>query len=180
MRSRADLAPGIVLLAFGIWVIVESRNISYTNLIGNDPLTPATAPTALGVLLSVLSIGLIVRSLVRRPAPVSTVSTMDTAKTGDAEDTGDADGTEPVPRWRAAQVGIAIVVCVGYAVLLPRLGFVITTPLLVAALIAVAVGRERPVVTTLIAILLPAGCYPLFIAALGLDLPVWPGGGPMR
>lgn len=161
MRSRADLAPGIVLLAFGIWVIVESRNISYTNLIGNDPLTPATAPTALGVLLSVLSIGLIVRSLVRRPAPV------------------DADGTEPVPRRRAAQVGIAIVVCVGYAVLLPRLGFVITTPLLVAALIAVAVGRERPVVTTLIAILLPAGCYLLFIAALGLDLPVWPGGGPM-
>jgi hypothetical protein len=173
MRSRADLAPGIVLLAFGIFVIVESRNISYTNLIGNDPLTPATAPTALGVLLSVLSIGLIVRSLVRRPAPVST---MDTANTGD---TGDADGTEPVPRWRAAQVGIAIAVCVGYAVLLPRLGFVITTPLLVAALIAVAVGRERPVVTTLIAILLPAACYLLFIAALGLDLPVWPGGGPM-
>lgn len=167
MRSRADLAPGIVLLAFGIWVLVESRNISYTNLIGNDPLTPATVPTALGVLLSVLSIGLILRSLVRRPVPVSTA------------DTGDADGTEPVPRRRAAPVGIAIVVCVGYAVLLPRLGFVITTPLLVAALIAVAVGRERPVVTTLIAILLPAGCYLLFIAALGLDLPVWPGGGPM-
>jgi putative tricarboxylic transport membrane protein len=175
MRGRADLAPGIVLLAFGIWVIVESRNISYTNLIGNDPLTPATVPTALGVLLSVLSIGLIVRSLVR-PTRVSTVDTVDTEDTGD---TGDADSTEPVPRWRAAQVGIAIVVCVGYAVLLPRLGFVITTPLLVAALIAVAVGRERPIVTTLIAILLPAGCYLLFIAALELDLPVWPGGGPM-
>ncbi|HET6294726.1 MAG TPA: tripartite tricarboxylate transporter TctB family protein [Kribbella sp.] len=168
MRSRADLTPGIVLLAFGILVIVESQNISYTNLIGNDPLTPATAPTALGVLLSVLSIGLIVRSLARRQAPVSTV------------DAGEVDDTEPVPRWRAAQVGIAIVACVGYAVLLPRLGFVITTPLLVAALIAVAVGRERPVVTTLIAILLPAACYLLFIAALGLDLPVWPGGGPMR
>ncbi|MPZ79734.1 MAG: hypothetical protein GEV28_04780 [Actinophytocola sp.] len=166
MRSRADLAPGIVLLAFGIWVIVESRNISYTNLIGNDPLTPATVPTALGVLLSVLSIGLIVRSLVWRPTTVST------------EDSSDPVA-EAVPRGRAAQVVLAIVVCVGYAVLLPRLGFVITTPLLVAALIAVAVGRERPVVTALIAIMLPAACYLLFIEALGLDLPVWPGAGPM-
>lgn len=179
MRSRADLAAGVVLLAFGIWVIVESQHITYTNLIPNDPLNPTTVPTALGVLLTVLSAALIVRSLRRRPAPVSTGDTMGPADPGDTADPGDADGTGPVRRGRAAQVALAIAACVCYAVLLPRIGFVIATPLLVAALIAVAVGRERPVVATLIAILLPACCYLLFIETLGLKLPVWPGGGAM-
>lgn len=188
MRSRADLAPGVVLLAFGIWVIVESQQIKSTNLIGNDPLDPSTVPTALGILLTVLSVALIVRSLVRHPAPVSTGGTGGTGSTGSTGSTEDTRGGEetepggagePVPHGRMVQVAIAVVVCIGYALLLPRLGFVITTPLLVAALIAVAVGRERPVVTTLIAVLLPAACYLLFIEVLGLNLPVWPGGGPM-
>lgn len=167
MRTRGDLASGIVLLAFGVFVIVASQNISYTNLIGNDPLTPATVPTALGVLLAVLAVALIVRALLRGRVPATGQQAGEPS--GESTPDGPAAG-------RLAGVAVAVVACLAYAFLLPRLGFVITTPLLVAALLVVAAGRSHPVRTVAIAILLPAACYLLFIEVLDLDLPVWPGG----
>jgi hypothetical protein len=161
LRTRADLASGIVLLAFGIFVIVASRRIAYNNLIGNDPLSPATVPTALGVLLTVLSAALIARALLRSRAPATT-----------EESTSDSP-----PAGQRVRVAVAVGACLGYALLLPRLGFLIVTPLLVAALLVVAAGRAHPVRTVAIAILLPVACYLLFIEALDLNLPVLPGGG---
>lgn len=160
MRTRGDLAAGIVLLAFGVFVVAASRNIRYSNLIGNDPLTPATVPTTLGVLLVVLSVALIVRALLRR-------------RQAGGESGSDGDAS---PRRASSRVVLAIGSCLGYALLLPYVGFLIATPFLVAVLVVLAAGRARPVYTVALALLLPAACYLLFVTALDLDLPVWPGG----
>jgi hypothetical protein len=159
---RADTYPGLVVLAVGVVVVVLSRAIEYRQIIANDPLTPASVPTALGVLLVLSGAALVGRGLVRRRSAAA-------GEPGPpAGDAARSDGVTDSRGWW--QVAAAVAACVVFAVLLPMVGFAVAAPLLMLAMTTVAAGAERLTLAVSLAIAVPAACFLVFSELL--DLPI--------
>jgi hypothetical protein len=80
---------------------------------------------------------------------------------------------EPIGKiaWRPLLIILGSVGVFGVA--LPRLGIVITIPLLIA-ISGLAAGKFRPLEVAILSVVLTIGSYLVFITGLGLVIPVWP------
>ncbi|MBO6773560.1 MULTISPECIES: tripartite tricarboxylate transporter TctB family protein [unclassified Thalassospira] len=85
---------------------------------------------------------------------------------------------DPEPRWpalnRLAEIGFTVVVCLFYAILLPHLGFVISTAL-AASYMSWRLGG-KPLAAVLIGLGISVGIYVCFKLVLGLSLATGPLG----
>lgn len=135
----SDRIFGGIGLVLAIFFIWQARLIELSFI--SDPLGPRTFPIIIGALMGLASLVILVRP-------------------------------DPEPRWPAAarlvEIGASIVMMVGYALLLPKLGFVITTAVAAAYLTwRLGTGPLRAVVT---GVLTSVGIYVIFHLVLGLSL----------
>lgn len=140
MTMRADRAFLALVLLVSIAYTVEATRIFVPPIVA-DPLGPRAFPLFLGL----LGIALCVVLLLQHEAPAG------------------VDVTRSVLR----ELALILAALAGYALLLPRLGFVVATTGLLTAGFAHARGR-RPLVPAVIYALL---VYLLFTRLLGLRLP---------
>ncbi len=115
---RADLVIGLGLLVFAAVYFDQSFNI--VRGFASDRLGPAFFPRMLAVALAVLAVALLVRA-----------------------GSGRSDPT-PLPAMHPTLFFVTLALLVAYGLALPSLGFVIATPLLLAAVIRLLGQREWP------------------------------------
>lgn len=146
---RADLAIGLGLLAFTVFYAQQSFLIRRG--FASDRLGPAFFPRLLALALGVLAVILVVRALAGR-----------------------SDPSRP-PAIRAGAFAAMLALLVAYGLLMPRVGFVLATPVLLGAVIWILGLRAW---TALIgtALGVTAVLYVLFGRALHVLLPM----GPLR
>lgn len=87
--------------------------------------------------------------------------------------TVETDDGQPIGKWAWRPLIIVVLSLVGFGLLLPRLGLVITLPLLVFA-VSTAGDEFHWKDALLNATVLTVGSYLVFIKGLSLTLPVWP------
>jgi putative tricarboxylic transport membrane protein len=120
------------------------------------PFTPKIFPTALGVLMIVLSLGLLVKAFRTKTKPGET-----------AQQTGfDVENVK--------QIGLTAVCALLYAVLFTRLGYVISTMLFLEGLLCVFNGPAKWKQNTLISVIFSVAVYVLFYKLLNVYLPPFP------
>ncbi len=163
MKDRDSVWPGLLIAAFGAWQTYEASTISSRSLVPNDPVSSATLPLVLGVLTLLTGAALLARRSFRSRAATGT------------DAVAEESSVVPFRRSDAIRVGAAVIMSIVYALLLPYIGYIIATPLLVAALISLATtGRLRPIPTALVAVIVPTACYLLFGLLLRADIPALP------
>lgn len=147
-----DLAGGVLLIAVGLGFAAGSLQYGLGTSVRPGP---GYFPLGLGVLLALVGAVLSVQAV--RP---------------DEIDAGD-DGRIGPLAWRplVCVLGAALL----FAVLLPRLGLLVSLPVLVLVS-ALAVPQPNWKATGLLAALLTLGAWLLFSRALGLSLPILPSG----
>lgn len=146
---RADLAIGIGLLVAAM--IYFQQSFAITRGFASDRLGPAFFPRLLAVVLGALALTLIVRAV-----------------------SGRSDPSRPPAIRSGVLIGL-IVLLVLYALALPSLGFILTTPLLVAGAIWLLGLRQWPrVAGTALSVTLVL--YVVFVRMLHVLLPM----GPLR
>lgn len=106
---RADLLTGVALLTLA--AIYYAQSLHIVRGFASDRLGPAFFPRLLAGTLTVLAIILIVRAGSGRSDPA------------------------PLPQTRTAQLASLIGLLVAYAVLMPHVGFLIATPVLLGAVV---------------------------------------------
>ncbi len=143
--KRLDAAAAGLLIGFAIFILLESLRLPFGSL-----RAPQTGffPTVLAVLLALLAAALFVNPA-RAPAAAAAARL--------------APGS-----W--ARIGAALAAMAGFAVVLERAGFFLTTFLLMALLLRAIEAIKWP---KLIAIALATAliAYALFAIALGIPLP---------
>jgi hypothetical protein len=146
IRNQKDLWSAVMFVIFGVLFIVWSTEYQFGN---TQRMGPGYFPTILGILLVLLGI------LVALPALKA-----------DAEETHvDKIG------WRGLLVILGSVIL--YAILLPRLGFVIAMASLV--IISAMASKEFTWKAALLSVIvLGAFSYVVFVKGLELQFPVWP------
>lgn len=170
MDQRVDLALAGVITVLGLVLFVMSQNIALGQI--QDPIGPRGVPTAIAVFFIVAGSTLVVRRLrgMAGGAPIMVES----------EGTLDEPG-HPASARRAFAI---IAVCAMYLLLLPVLGFLLVTPVMLGAimwllgvrpgvlLVAVAVGYTLIVYVTftqLLSVELPDGVLTAPLEALGIS-----------
>jgi putative tricarboxylic transport membrane protein len=147
-RLNGDVLSGLVLVALGVYVIIEARGWNYMSEEGPGP---GFFPLWYGIAMVVLSLALVLRSA-----------------------TGAATG-KPVD-W--AGVGRALLAWAAFAAcvaLFQPLGFLLSLALLTLFVMTVMYGRPLKIAVAA-AVGNAAGFYLVFVLALGLSLPVGPLG----
>lgn len=153
--ARRDRIVGIVLLAFAVAWTVTVRETIPTGFGGQ--VGPRAFPQLLGILLAALSAIMIVRSFGRNGGGG-----------------GEADGAPPseaVSRHELFAVAIVVIAILAYGFFLPKVGFLVATPVLIALLLRVGLGVRSPIVIGLFAIGMTAGCWLVFNKLMGVYLP---------
>jgi len=169
MNSRNDTFPGLVVLVFGVAVMLLSLSLDYRQIIANDPLSPASVPTGLGILLVASGAILAVRGRVR-----SARGAGETSEGSDRPADQDGDQAAAIDRRALWRVAATVGACVGFAVLMPIFGFAVSAPLFFIAITMLAAGAERLVLAVCLAIAVPASCYLIFSQLLSLPIQLLP------
>lgn len=146
---RADLTIGIGLLIFAI--VYFQQSFAITRGFASDRLGPAFFPRLLAVVLGALALTLIVRAV-----------------------SGRSDPSRP-PAVRMGVFAGLVVLLVLYTLLLPRVGFVLMTPVLVAGAIRLLGFRQWGTLAGT-AVGVTAALYFTFARGLHVLLPM----GPLR
>lgn len=144
--KRLDLIAAAALAGLASFVLFESRNLTFGSL-----RVPQTGffPRVLGILLVLLALGELVRVLrLSEPAPAS----------------------EKIASEGWIRIGAALVTMVGFALVLERLGFLLTTFLFMVLLLR-AIAAPRWSKVFLVAALTSLISYGLFAWLLGVPLP---------
>lgn len=144
---RADFAIGLGLLAFAAFYFQQSFAI--TRGFASDRLGPAFFPRLLAGTLAALAITLIVRAV-----------------------SGRSDPTRPPPIRGGVFAGIMALTVV-YALLMPRMGFVLATAVLLGVVIWL-LGLRRLTVLAAAAVGMTLVLYVVFGRALHVLLPMGP------
>jgi hypothetical protein len=147
IKSQRDFASGLMFVAIGAGFAIGALNYTFGS---SARPGPAFFPFGLGVLMTLLGAAVLFKSL-----------------------TIESDDGEPIGSiaWRPLLVLIASVVMFG--LLLPRLGMVMTLPLLVV--LASLASDEFSLKSTLAsAVLLTIVSWGVFVKGLGLAIPLWP------
>jgi len=147
IKSEKDFWSGLMFIAIGVGFAWGASNYSFGSAARPGP---AYFPFGLGVILAVLGLFVLFKGL-----------TLEVRG-------GDKIGDWPLKPWL---IILGAVVIFGLA--LPRLGMIITLPLLIGiASLASGEFRWKEVLINVVALTL--GCWLVFIKGLGLTIPVWP------
>ena len=147
IKSQRDFWSGLMFIAIGIGFAWGAMNYTFGS---SARPGPAFFPFGLGILLAVLGAMVLFKAM-----------------------TIEVEGGDPVGRfaWKPLITILAAVIVFGFA--LPRLGMVITLPLLI--FIASMAGDEFRIKEALInCVVLTLGCWLIFIVGLKLTIPLWP------
>ncbi|MCS7235903.1 MAG: tripartite tricarboxylate transporter TctB family protein [Armatimonadota bacterium] len=144
---RADLVAGMLLLAVAAVYFHQSLFIARGFA---DRLGPAFVPRLLAGALAVLALALLVRAV------------------------GGRSEATPPPEARTGLLVVVLALLVGYALLMPKVGFLWATPVLLAAVL-LALGVREPLPIALTAVGVTAALYGVFGRLLGVLLPGTPG-----
>jgi putative tricarboxylic transport membrane protein len=140
-----DRAFGVLCIVLAVLFVWQATQIELGFIV--DPLGPRAFPIIIGVVLALGGLYLVLRP-------------------------------DPSPDWpaldRFLDIGIAVAIMVGYAVLLPTLGFVLSTAV-AASLLGWQLG-SRPVAAAAGGIATSVGIYVVFHLILGLSLARGPWG----
>jgi len=135
----SDRVLGGISLALALFYIYSATTIRESFV--SDEIGPKTFPIIVGVILGICSLYFILKP-------------------------------DPEPRWprfnRLAEIGFAVLVCLLYANLLPRLGFLIATAL-AAGYLTWRLGT-RPLMAVVVGVGTSVGIYVVFRLILGLSL----------
>ncbi|MER3388638.1 MAG: tripartite tricarboxylate transporter TctB family protein [Microcella sp.] len=120
MDKRLDLSMAIVVTAFGIFLMIAASLLSPGSIAG--PIGTGDVAFITGALTVLLGLSLVIRRLLRWRADPQLLPT---------------EGSADVPGYSASlsRVGLVWLACVIYTVVLPWVGFLLVTPLLVGALL---------------------------------------------
>lgn len=146
---RADLVAAVVLLALA--ALYYQQSFFVVRGFATDRLGPTFVPRLLAGALAVLALALLSRAL-----------------------GGRSDRTPP-PGARTGLLLTIFVLLVGYAVVMPKLGFLLVTPAFLAAVLA-ALGIREPLPVVGAAVGMTAVLYFAFAKLLGVLLPPGPLG----
>ena len=146
IRNPKDFLAGLIFVAFGIAAIVLGSEYP----VGTAArMGPGYFPRILGILLILLGGALSVRAIKLR-------------------------GT-PLPGWKWRPVLVVLLSVVVFGLILTRIGLALSTVALIVA--ASAASHEfRPREALVSGILLAALATGVFVYALKLVIPIWPGG----
>lgn len=146
IRNQKDFWAGVMFVVIGVLFLFWSQAYQFGTA---SRMGPGYFPTVLGGLQIALGI-LVAWPALGRSSPIVKVDSIG---------------------WRG--LGIILGAVILYAVLLPRLGFVIS---LVVLIVVSAMGtREfRPVETLISTVVLGIVSYLVFVKGLELQFPVWP------
>jgi hypothetical protein len=147
IKSEKDFWSGLMFIAIGVGFAWGASNYSFGSAARPGP---AYFPFGLGVILAVLGLFVLIKGL-----------TLDVPG-------GDKIGGWPFKPWI---VILGAVVIFGLA--LPRLGMIITLPLLIG-IASLASGEFHWKEVLINIVVLTLGCWLVFIKGLGLTIPVWP------
>jgi len=147
IKSQRDFWSGLMFVCVGATFAIGALNYSFGS---SAKPGPAYFPFGLGVLLALLGASVLFKAL-----------------------TIEVEGGDPIGRiaWRPLIVIVAAVGLFGF--LLPRLGFVVSLPLLIL-FSGLAGGDFRWRDALISAVVLTVGCWLVFIVGLRLSIPVWP------
>jgi putative tricarboxylic transport membrane protein len=146
----ASGAFGVVMLVAAVLVIVDAVRLPETS----EAVGPAAVPLPVGVLLGVAGAALAVRARLRLATAVE---------------------ERPWQRGAGMRVLGMVAALVGFALLLPLLGYVVTAALLFAAA-ATLLGAPHPMRTLTYGWALAAVVFLVFDRLIGLSLPAGPWG----
>lgn len=147
IKSGKDFWSGVMFLAVGIGFAVGAQNYSFGSAARPGP---GYFPFGLGVLMSVLGAIVLFKSL-----------------------TIETEGGDPVGAIAWRPLLIIIGAMIGFGLLLPRLGLVLTLPLLIV--VSSMASDEFEWKGTLInAVVLTVFSWAVFIKGLSLTIPLWP------
>lgn len=147
IKSQKDFVSGIALIAVGIAFAIGATNYSFGSAIRPGP---GYFPFGLGIILALLGLVIFITAFFRRCTD------------------GDPIGSVP---WRALLCVVGAIVFFGF--FLPRLGFIITFPIMIV--MTSAGGTEFKWSEALLnATALTVLSYLIFIFGLQLNIPVWP------
>jgi putative tricarboxylic transport membrane protein len=140
-----DRIFGGIGIALAAFFIWQATRIELSFI--SDPVGPKTFPIIIGIVLGLSSLAILLRP-------------------------------DPMPDWpnaaRFAEIGIAALIMVVYALALPRAGFLIATAL-ASAFLSWRLGT-RPLNAALAGVLISVGIYAVFHLILGLSLAEGPFG----
>lgn len=160
MDKRIDLAIAALIVAFGCFVVVEAFGIRPTGPVV-DTIGPRGFPIVIGMVFMVVG-SIVALDRLRRwnDEPGVMVET-------------DGEPDEPNVPAKGYQAWTLMALLFGYALTLVPLGYLISTPLLVA--LALATMRMRSLTTIVITSLLyTIITFTIFDTLMGLSLPLGP------
>jgi hypothetical protein len=147
IKSQRDFASGLMFVAIGTGFAIGALNYTFGS---SARPGPAFFPFGLGVLMALLGAAVLFKSL-----------------------TIESDDGEPIGSIAWRPLGVLIASVVMFGLLLPRLGMVMTLPLLV--LLASLASDEFSLKSTLVSAgLLTFMAWGVFVKGLGLAIPLWP------
>ncbi|HWH73256.1 MAG TPA: tripartite tricarboxylate transporter TctB family protein [Methylibium sp.] len=147
IKSQRDFASGLMFIAIGASFAVGALGYNFGD---SAKPGPAFFPFGLGVMLAVLGAAVLFKAL-----------------------TIESDDGDPIGgiAWRPLLIIVGSVV--GFGLLLPRLGMVVTLPLLIV--VSAMAGDEFHWPSAVLSgALITALSWAVFIKGLGLTIPLWP------
>jgi hypothetical protein len=147
IKSQKDFWSGLMFVATGLGFAVGATNYSFGT---SARPGPGYFPFGLGVLLAVLGAAVLFKAL-----------------------TVESEGGDPVGAIPWKPMGLITLGVVLFGVALPRLGMVISLPILI--MIASLAGDEFKLKEVIVNIvILTVGSWAIFIKGLNLVIPLWP------
>lgn len=147
IKSQRDFAAGVMFLAIGVGFAIGATGYPFG---ASAKPGPGYFPLMLGVLLALLGAIVLFKAL-----------------------TVESAGGDPIGRIAFKPLILILTGVVLFGLLIPRLGLVITVPLLI--LISSLGGNEfHAKGVAVMAAVLTVGSWLIFVKGLGLTIPVWP------
>lgn len=147
IKSEKDFWSGLMFIAIGLGFAWGATNYNFGSAARPGP---AYFPFGLGIILAVLGLFVLFKGL-----------TLEVRG-------GDKIGGWPFKPWLIILGSVVI-----FGLALPRLGMIITLPLLIA-ISSFASGEFRWKEVLINVVVLTLGCWLVFIKGLNLTIPVWP------
>ncbi|MFN7726659.1 MAG: tripartite tricarboxylate transporter TctB family protein [Rubrivivax sp.] len=147
IKSQKDFWSGLMFIAVGAAFAVGALNYSFGS---SARPGPAYFPFGLGVLLAILGAVVLFKSL-----------------------TIEVEGGDKIGHWALKPLFIVVISVAGFGFILPKLGMIISLPLLVV--VAATASDEFHWKDALInAFVMTLGSWLIFIKGLSLTIPLWP------
>ncbi len=156
-EAKADWIWGLIWVAVGAFVLIYSA--PYASVKSLDPVGPAYLPRILGVGIVLLGSGMFLESYLKYRKELA------------EKETEKAEAEEPSSPGGAMRIVLSAVSAIVYLTLMEPLGFIIATPVFIAAIMLIYGDRNRKRLL-LMSLGFTAGLYATFALGLKVLLPL--------